>query len=102
MTDRVRLLVVDDDLAGRQTIRRVIERTGLDAVLDEADSAQAARRLLATAAYDCLLVDHALLDLAAELREHQNMTPIIFYTERQDEEVVEEGADAGVTDFVVK
>src|SRR5262245_10878553 len=102
MTDRFRLLVVDDDLAGRTAIRRAIERSGLDVELDEAETAGAARRLIATTGYECLLVDHALLELAAELREHKNLTPIIVLTERQDEEMAETAADAGVTDFVVK
>src|ERR1041384_681030 len=98
MTD-VRLLVVDDDSADRESLRRALERSGLAMVLDEADSAEPARRLIARTSYDCLLVDHAHIALAHELRERQNMTPIVVLTERQDEETVEAALDAGVTDL---
>jgi len=102
MTDRVRLLVVDDDSADRESIRRALERSGLDMMLEEAESADSARRLLARSIYDCVLVDQAEIGLALELREHKNMTPIVVFTERQDEEAVEAAADAGVTDFFLK
>ena len=50
MTDRLRLLVVDDDLVDRLAIRRSVEQSGLDASINEAsDSHEAAAKLDALA-----------------------------------------------------
>ena len=92
MTDRLRLLVVDDDLVDRLAIRRSVEQSGLDASIEEvSDSNQAAAKLEADH-FDCVLLDQDLpglsgVDLAKQLRDGGNLTPIVFVTGRQDEEL---------------
>jgi signal transduction histidine kinase len=107
MTDRLRLLVVDDDLVDRLAIRRSVEQSGLDASIDEASDSTEAVAKLDAAAFDCVLLDQDLpglsgVDLAKQLRDTGNLTPIVFVTGRQDEELLERAVAAGITDFIPK
>jgi len=107
MSDRLRLLVVDDDLVDRLAIRRSVEQSGLDASIDEASDANEALAKLATGPFDCVLLDQDLpglsgVDLAKQLRDSANLTPIVFVTGRQDEELLERAVAAGITDFIPK
>lgn len=107
MSDRLRLLVVDDDLVDRLAIRRSVEQSGLDASIDECSDASEALAKLAAAPFDCVLLDQDLpglsgVDLAKQLRDAGNNTPIVFVTGRQDEELLERAVAAGITDFIPK
>jgi signal transduction histidine kinase len=107
MSERLRLLVIDDDLVDRLAIRRAVEQSGLDAELHEANDAKEMRAVLANHELDCLLLDQDLpgtpgIELARELRESGNLVPIVFVTGRQDEELLQAAVDAGVTDFIPK
>src|SRR5688572_6030764 len=100
MTERLRLLIIDDDLVDRLAIRRAIEQSGLDASIDEAGSAEEAQVKVNTVEYDCLLLDQDLpgtsgVELAAELRQAGWLTPIVFVTGRQNaEELLPQAVDA--------
>ncbi|MGE5185891.1 MAG: response regulator, partial [Acidobacteriota bacterium] len=107
MTERLRLLVIDDDLVDRLAIRRAVEQSGVGADLDEASDADEARARVAQREYACLLLDQDLpgisgIELAKQLRQSGNLVPIVFVTGRQDEEVLEQAVSAGVTDFILK
>ncbi len=104
--ERVRILVIDDDVVDRLAIRRAIEQSGLSATIDEVAEAEEA---LAQAgpAYDCMLLDHDLprlsgLELTQKLRAGGNLTPIVLVTGQQDEELLQAAVNAGVTDFFPK
>ncbi len=107
MTDRIRLLLVDDDLVDRLAIRRAIEQSGILAEMAEAATSDEALRKCGEAAYDCILLDHDLptssgIDVAKRLRANGNLTPIVFVTGQQNEEVLQAAVEAGVTDFFPK
>ncbi len=107
MTERLRLLLIDDDRVDRLAIRRALEQSGLVADLDEACSAEEALEKVATTEYDCLLVDHDLpgrsgTKLASQLREGGNHTPVVLVTGQQNEDLLETAVRAGVTDFFPK
>jgi signal transduction histidine kinase len=107
MTDRLRLLVIDDDLVDRLAIRRAVEQSGVDAELLEASDAAETLALVKSQRLDCLLLDQDLpgtsgIELAQQLREAGNHVPIVFVTGRQDEELLQQAVDAGVTDFIPK
>lgn len=106
MTERIRLLVVDDDVVDRLAIRRAVEHSDLDAELREAATADAARPLLAQR-FDCLLLDHDLpgvtgIELTRQLRATGDLTPVILVTGTHDEDLLQTAVDAGITDFIPK
>ena len=107
MQERVRLLVVDDDLVDRLAIRRATEQSGVDAEIAEASDAREALGKLREREFDCVLLDQDLpgmsgVELARELRGSGNLVPIVFVTGRQNEELLQQAVDAGVTDFIPK
>ena len=107
MTERIRLLLVDDDLVDRLAIRRAIEQSGLLAEMAEAATSDEALRKCSEGSYDCILLDHDLptssgIDVAKRLRANGNLTPIVFVTGQQNEEVLQAAVEAGVTDFFPK
>jgi signal transduction histidine kinase len=108
MSERLRLLVVDDDLVDRLAIRRAIEQSGLPATIVEASTAAEALAQLRTAGpIDCVLLDQDLpgmsgVDLTAQLRGSGVHVPIVFVTAQQNEELLQQAVDAGVTDFIPK
>src|SRR5258706_5407753 len=107
MSDRLRLLVIDDDLVDRLAIRRAVEQSGLDADLAEASDAKETFAIVKDRELDCLLLDQDLpgmsgIELARQLREMGNFVPIVFVTGRQDEELLEQAVQVGITDFIPK
>lgn len=107
MTDRVRILMIDDDVVDRLAIRRAIEQSGLAADVDEASTGADALERVRAHRYDCLLLDHDLpgtsgVELTRQLRTMGDLTPIVFVTGQQNEELLQAAVDAGVTDFFPK
>src|SRR3569623_3685656 len=89
MSERLRLLVVDDDLVDRLAIRRSVEQSGLDASIEEASDSTEALAKVATSTFDCVLLDQDLpgpsgVDLAMQLRDSGNLVPIVFVTGHAD------------------
>jgi signal transduction histidine kinase len=106
MTERIRLLVVDDDDVDRLAIRRAVEHSDLDAELREAATVDAAQPLLAQR-FDCLLLDHDLpgvtgIELTRKLRAAGDLTPVILVTGAHDEDLLQTAVDVGITDFIPK
>jgi signal transduction histidine kinase len=108
MSERLRLLVVDDDLVDRLAIRRALDQSGLETTIDEAGDANEALAKIGSGSYDCMLLDQDLpgtsgVELAAQLRTSGWHVPIVFVTGRNnDEELLDQAVDAGVTDFIPK
>jgi len=105
MSERVRILVIDDDMVDRLAIRRAVEQSDLDAEIEEASTASEALRK--TTAFDCWLLDHDLpgttgTELTRQIREQGNLTPIVMVTGQHNEELLQAAVDAGVTDFFPK
>ncbi len=107
MSDRIQLLLIDDDLVDRLAIRRAIEQSGLAADVDEATTAEEALERVTRKRFDCLLLDHDLpattgIEVARRLRASGDLTPIVFVTGQQNEELLQAAVDAGITDFFPK
>jgi len=107
MTALVHLLMVDDDRVDRLAIRRAVEQSGLNALVDEAPNTTEALAKVQSKTYDCLLLDHDLpgmtgTDFTRLLRESGNKTPVVLVTGQQDEALLQAAVDAGVTDFFPK
>ncbi|MEO8842197.1 MAG: ATP-binding protein [Kofleriaceae bacterium] len=104
MTDRLRVLVVDHDPIHRVGIRRAIELSTLGADVVELATPDEAFAALAAAPADCVLIDQELPDRGAlvivtSLRGDRNGVPILWLGGLQDEEILQQAIDFGVTDF---
>jgi signal transduction histidine kinase len=110
--ERVRVLMVDDDLVDRLAVRRALEQSDLAAEIVEAGTggeALAACKAASTP-FDCWLLDHDLPDttgteLTRQLRECGDLTPVILVTGQTGnyhEELLQAAVDAGITDFFPK
>jgi signal transduction histidine kinase len=105
MSERIRILLVEDNPADRVAIRRAIEQSDLGAELEEVGTA--AEALGVADKFDCWLVDHDLhgmtgSELTRALRSRGDPTPILLVTDQQDEEFLQAAVDAGITDFLLK
>jgi two-component system response regulator MprA len=103
--DHVRVLVVDDDAAVRQSLATALERDGY-AVLAAEDGSAALAHLVA-ANVDAIVLDVAMrepngLEVCRRLRARGDRTPILMLTARDlvDDRVA--GLDAGADDYLAK
>ena len=100
-----RLLVVEDEVALRDSLRRALGRDGHDVV--EAESVAAALRLLAEDRFDLVLTDIKLkdrsgLELVAEVRRGQPNMRVVVMTAFGSVNVAVEAMRLGADDFLEK
>jgi signal transduction histidine kinase len=103
----LRLLVVDDDEFDRLAVRRLLKTSDLRTVVDEAATPEETLALLASEAYDCILLDYYLpgVDGHALIRaigEAVPDVPVVIFTGRGDEDVAVDLMKAGVADYLPK
>jgi two-component system response regulator MprA len=103
--NHVRVLVVDDDAAVRQSLATALGRDGYDVVAAEDGNAGLAH--LVAASVDAIVLDVAMpepngLEVCRRLRACGDRTPILMLTARGlvDDRVA--GLDAGADDYLVK
>jgi len=102
-----RILVVDDERALRDSLRRALALEGYDVEL-ATDGQDALQRLAADpVAPDAIVLDVLMpgldgLEVARRLREAGDRTPILMLTARAEVEDRVAGLDAGADDYVVK
>src|ERR1700756_5669883 len=101
----VRVLVVDDDPAVRQSLSTALGRDGYEVLA--ADDGNAALARLMAASVDAIVLDVAMpepngLEVCRRLRARGDSTPILMLTARDlvDDRVA--GLDAGADDYLVK
>ena len=101
----VRVLVVDDDPAVRQSLSTALGRDGYEVLA--ADGGNAALARLVAACVDAIVLDVAMpepngLEVCRRLRARGDTTPILMLTARDlvDDRVA--GLDAGADDYLVK
>jgi DNA-binding response OmpR family regulator len=105
-SEKLALLVVDDEASLRDLISRAFTSEGHD-VLAVADGRSAIDRA-STQTFDCVLLDVALgegpdgIEVCRELRARRNVVPIIMLTARSSEADAVLGLEAGADDYVVK
>jgi len=102
----VKILVVDDERAVRESLRRALELEGYEIEL-AADGQEALYRLESDAQPDALLLDVLMpgvdgLEVARTIRRAGNRVPILMLTARTQVEDRVEGLDAGADDYVTK
>jgi two-component system response regulator MprA len=103
--DHVRVLVVDDDAAVRQSLATALGRDGYEVVA--AQDGNAALAHLIAASVDAIVLDVAMpepngLEVCRRLRARGDRTPILMLTARDlvDDRVA--GLDAGADDYLAK
>jgi two-component system response regulator MprA len=103
----MRIMVVDDDAAVRESLRRALQLEGYEVELAE-DGAEALQRLEnGTAPPDALVLDVMMprvdgLEVSRRLRATGSELPILMLTARDEVSDRVAGLDAGADDYVVK
>ena len=102
---RVRILVVDDDLAVRRSIDRALRLEGYEVVT--VPSGGEALETLALSPPDALILDLQLPDLdglqvCRQMRSAGDDTPVLMLTARQEIDDRVQGLDAGADDYLIK
>jgi two-component system response regulator MprA len=101
----MRLLVVDDDRALREALRRALELAGYDVRL--ADGGASAINEVESTVPDAVVLDIGLpdidgLEVCRHLRRAGNRVPVLMLTARDAVADRIEGLDAGADDYLVK
>jgi two-component system, OmpR family, response regulator MprA len=103
--EHVRVLVVDDDAAVRQSLSTALGRDGYEVLA--ADGGGAALAQMAATSVDAIVLDVAMrepngLEVCRRLRSRGDRTPILMLTARDlvDDRVA--GLDAGADDYLAK
>ena len=102
----VRILVVDDERAVRESLRRALALEGYEIELAE-DGRQALERLEADAQPDAVILDVLMpgpdgLEVCRRLRKAGSRVPVLMLTARDEVENRVAGLDAGADDYVTK
>jgi two-component system, OmpR family, response regulator MprA len=102
----VKILVVDDERAVRESLRRALELEGYEIELAE-DGSQALERLEAEPEPDAMVLDILMpgvdgLEVSRTLRRKGSKLPILMLTARTQVEDRVEGLDAGADDYLTK
>jgi two-component system, OmpR family, response regulator MprA len=102
----VKILVVDDERAVRESLRRALELEGYEIELAE-DGAQALERLRLEPEPDAMVLDVLMpgmdgLEVSRTLRREGSKLPILMLTARTQVDDRVEGLDAGADDYLTK
>jgi two-component system, OmpR family, response regulator MprA len=102
----VDILVVDDERAVRDSLRRALELEGYEVELAE-DGEQALKRLEADPQPDAVILDVLMpgadgLEVCRRLRRAGNAVPVLMLTARSEVDSRVAGLDAGADDYLSK
>jgi two-component system, OmpR family, response regulator MprA len=102
----MRVLVVDDERAVRESLQRALELEGYDVEL-AADGEEAIERLTATAPADAVILDVLMpgidgLEVCRRLRAAGSAVPVLMLTARAEVDSRVAGLDAGADDYLPK
>jgi two-component system response regulator MprA len=102
----MKILIVDDERAVRESLRRALELEGYDIELAE-DGAEALERLEAEPEPDAMVLDVLMprmdgLEVSRTVRRSGSRLPILMLTARTQVEDRVEGLDAGADDYLTK
>jgi two-component system, OmpR family, response regulator MprA len=102
----VKILIVDDERAVRESLQRALELEGYEIEL-AIDGREALARLGADGHVDAVLLDVLMpgmdgLEVCRTIRRNGNPVPVLMLTARTQVEDRVEGLDAGADDYVTK
>jgi CheY-like chemotaxis protein len=101
-----RLLVIDDDKAIQQSIRRQLKSASFLAVDFETDPLEGLRRI-ETVGYDLVMCDIKMtpiggLEVLARIKDAHPKLPVIILTGFVDDQIIERAQALGCSDFLIK
>jgi two-component system, OmpR family, response regulator MprA len=102
----MKILVVDDERAVRESLRRALELEGYETEF-AADGEEALRRLGAEPPVDATILDVLMpgvdgLEVCRRLRSSGNLVPVLMLTARSEIDSRVAGLDAGADDYLPK
>ena len=102
----MKILVVDDERAVRESLRRALELEGYQVELAE-DGERALERVASPAAPDAVILDVLMpgidgLEVCRRLRAEDNAVPVLMLTARSEVDSRVAGLDAGADDYLPK
>jgi two-component system response regulator MprA len=102
----MKVLVVDDERAVRESLRRALELEGYEVEL-AGDGEEALERLSAPVAADAVILDVLMpgidgLEVCRRLRSDANAVPVLMLTARAEVDSRVAGLDAGADDYLPK
>jgi two-component system, OmpR family, response regulator MprA len=102
----MKILVVDDERAVRESLRRALELEGYEIDLAEGGE-EALQRLASNAEPDAMILDVLMpgvdgLEVCRRLRSDGSRLPVLMLTARVEVEDRVEGLDAGADDYLTK
>ena len=101
----MRSLVVEDDLEAQRYLVQGLKESGH--VVDEASDGETGLSLSLSRSYDVAIIDRMLpkmdgLKVVAEMREHGNLTPVLFLSALSEVDDRVKGLKAGGDDYLAK
>ena len=101
----MRILVVEDDLEAQRYLVQGLKESGH--VVDEASDGETGLSLSLSRSYDVAIIDRMLpkmdgLKVVAEMREHGNLTPVLFLSAWSEVDDRVKGLKAGGDDYLAK
>src|SRR4030042_2443318 len=104
VTQRLRMLVVEDDDADYFAFKRFVKIEGLSYDYARVSSVAQAKEVLSTEAFDIALLDYRLSDgTAFDICKYvPDSTPFVIVTGRGDEEIAVQAMKAGASDYLIK
>jgi PAS domain S-box-containing protein len=104
--DKIRVLLVDDDVDHAMIVRRTLEKQGGFAVTHVADGASCLDAV-AREPFGVVLLDYSLpkmngLEVLAKIRELGAAVPVVMATGQGDERIAVQAMNAGAIDYVIK
>lgn len=106
---QLRILVVDDEDIDRMALRRMLEKSGLNVSLREAECAAEAFDIISKDPFDCILLDYHLPDLDGagifdfiETMHKEKSPAVVFVSGENNEGLARELLENGAVDFIDK
>ena len=98
-------MIIDDDNDLRGSMKAGLEKAGFAVIT--AESAEAAREVLARVAPDAIVLDRMMggmdgLTFLGEIRDNENLTPVIMLTAMDGTENTIDGLSIGANDYMAK
>jgi len=108
MTDKLDILVIDDEEVDRLNIQHLLDSEGVKADVHEASDCSSGIEKMKSNDIDCVLIDYKLpgttgLEVLKELRSlNRNNVPLILFTGMGDEQLATEVMKKGASDYLSK